>query len=224
MSKAGLEMLTKSCALEMAAFGVRVNAVAPSLVDTNLYRYSGLTDSEFNNLKDRAEDNCPLHRIALPEEVAKAIVFLSSEKAKRITGHVLKVDGGKSLTSSSTIDWYGSDVMNRRYEAAKGGISRINYYWKSIREAMFPSRPGARDPEGSSAWISAKQVSNWATHSEEAHEKVTLDYGAYRIDNDKNLEYERANQWGGSNNPAKAAIRGTARGTNRSTFKGYDAF
>lgn len=214
-------MLTKSCALEMAAFGVRVNAVAPTICDTNLYRYSGLTDSEFNQMKDRAEETNPLHRIVLPEEVAKAIVFLTSDKAKRITGHVLKVDGGKSLTSKSTIDWYGSDVMSRRYEASEGGMSRINYFWKNMKESMFPSRPGAKEPEGSAAWIAAKQTSNWATHLDEAHEKVTLDYGAYRIDNDRNLEYERVNA---SYNPAKAARAPGGRGTGRSTMGGGSGY
>ena len=128
MSKAGLEMLTKSCALELAPFGVRVNCVAPSLWDTNLYRYSGLSESEYDELRDRALENNPMHKNVLPEEVAKAIVFLSSEKSKKITGHVLKVDGGKSLTSKSTVDWYGADVMNRRYEVAQGGLSKVKYF------------------------------------------------------------------------------------------------
>ena len=205
MSKAGLEMLTKAAALELAPMGVRVNAVAPSLCDTNMYRYSGLSENEFEGLKDRAEDSAPFHRIVLPEEVAKAIVFLSSDSAKRITGHVMKVDGGKSLTSLSTVDWYGGDVMNRRFEVSQGGVSKLKYYWKKVKHAFVDPAKGA--PVGSTDWIAAHQTSNWATHSEEAHEKVKLDYGAYRIDNDKNLEYERANMWGGSNNPAKAEHR-----------------
>jgi diadenosine tetraphosphatase ApaH/serine/threonine PP2A family protein phosphatase len=114
----------------------------------------------------------------------------------------MKVDGGKSLTSLSTIDWYGMDVMNRRYEANEGGVSKFKYYWKNIKHAIWnPSRAAQK---GSADWIAAYQTSNWATHSEEAHEKVKLDYGAYRIDNDKNTEYERAQEWGGANNPARA--------------------
>lgn len=99
MTKAGLEMLTKTTALELAPLGIRVNAVSPSVLDTNLYRYCGLTNKgEHDNFLKRAATNIPLQRTAKVEEVAKAIIFLASEKARRITGHVLKVDGGKALT------------------------------------------------------------------------------------------------------------------------------
>jgi len=64
MSKAGLEMLTKASAMELAPFGIRVNAVAPSFVDTNLYRYSGLKPEENDALMKRAAANIPLQRVA----------------------------------------------------------------------------------------------------------------------------------------------------------------
>lgn len=209
MSKAGLEMLTKSCALEMAAFGVRVNCVAPSICDTNLYRYSGYSEYEFWAMRDRAEEHTPMHKTVTPEQVGKAIVFLTSDKAKRITGQVLKVDGGRSLTSLATIDWYGTEVMNRRFEPHDGGVSKIKYYWKQMKDKVFPEDPGSKADVGSPEWVTATtRKSNWATHLAEAHEKVRLDYGAYTIDNDKNLEYERANQWGGYNNPARATHGG----------------
>jgi len=60
MTKAGLEMLTKCCALELAPIGVRVNAVCPGTTDTNLYRYTGMSESEFNQFKKRAAANIPL--------------------------------------------------------------------------------------------------------------------------------------------------------------------
>ena len=80
MSKAGLEMLTKSAALEFAPVGIRVNAVAPSFVDTNLYRFAGLSETEYDQLKQRAAVNIPLNKIATEQDVAKAVIFLTSEQ------------------------------------------------------------------------------------------------------------------------------------------------
>ena len=60
MSKAGLEMMTKASAMELAPLAIRVNGVAPSYVDTNLYRYAGLTEPELDALKKRAEVNIPM--------------------------------------------------------------------------------------------------------------------------------------------------------------------
>ncbi len=61
MTKAGLEMLTKSSALELAPLGIRVNAVAPATINTNMYRYSGMTnESELKSFLSRAQKNIPL--------------------------------------------------------------------------------------------------------------------------------------------------------------------
>lgn len=60
MTKAGLEMLTKCSALELAPLGIRVNAVSPATIDTNLYRYTGMSESEYNSFKKRAASNIPL--------------------------------------------------------------------------------------------------------------------------------------------------------------------
>ena len=80
MSKAGTDMMTKSVAMELAPLGIRVNGVNPSFVDTNLYRYAGLTEPELDALKQRALINIPLQRVAQETEVAKAIIFLTSEQ------------------------------------------------------------------------------------------------------------------------------------------------
>ena len=80
MTKAGLEMLTKCSALELAPLGVRVNGVAPCTTDTNLFRYTGLNEDEYKWFKSRAASNIPLQRLANVEEVAKAVIFLTSEK------------------------------------------------------------------------------------------------------------------------------------------------
>jgi NAD(P)-dependent dehydrogenase (short-subunit alcohol dehydrogenase family) len=86
--------LTKSAALEGAAFGVRVNAVAPGPVETGmLNRFTG---SEAR--KAGLIGGVPMQRVGRPEEIAQAIVFLASDKASFITGQILSVDGGKSAT------------------------------------------------------------------------------------------------------------------------------
>lgn len=80
MCKAGVEMFTKSAALELAPFGIRVNAVAPTFIATNLYRVTGMNEPELDNLQNRAIKHIPMGRAGSCPEVAKAIIFLTSEQ------------------------------------------------------------------------------------------------------------------------------------------------
>jgi NAD(P)-dependent dehydrogenase (short-subunit alcohol dehydrogenase family) len=90
-SKHAVEGLTRSAALEAAPHGVRVNAVAPGPIDTDmLSRFTGTADR-----KAAAIAGVPLKRLGRPEEIAQTIVFLASDKAPFITGQVIGVDGGK---------------------------------------------------------------------------------------------------------------------------------
>ncbi len=91
-SKHAVEGLTKSAALEASAFGVRVNAVAPGPIDTDLLNRFAGSDERKAGLIARV----PLKRLGKPEEIAESIVFLSSEKASFITGATIAVDGGKT--------------------------------------------------------------------------------------------------------------------------------
>ena len=68
---------------------------------------AGMTEPELDALKIRAGNNIPLNRVGNVTEVAKAIIFLTSEHGTKITGHIMKVDGGKSLTTRGQQDWYG---------------------------------------------------------------------------------------------------------------------
>jgi NAD(P)-dependent dehydrogenase (short-subunit alcohol dehydrogenase family) len=88
-SKAGLAHLTKQQAVELASLGIRVNAVAPGPVDTAMAK--AVHSSE---IRADYHDVIPLNRYGLEEELAEAIVFLSTERASYITGQVLAVDGG----------------------------------------------------------------------------------------------------------------------------------
>jgi NAD(P)-dependent dehydrogenase (short-subunit alcohol dehydrogenase family) len=91
-SKHAVEGLTKCAALEAAAFGVRVNAVAPGPTDTAMLdRFTG--DPQRKAAMAAA---VPLGRAGLPGEIARAIVFLASDAASFITGHIVSADGGKS--------------------------------------------------------------------------------------------------------------------------------
>ncbi len=91
-AKHAVEGITKSVALELARSGIRVNAVAPGPTDTGmLTRFTGTAEN-----KAALATQVPLGRLGLSEEVADGIVFIGSEEARFITGHVLNVDGGHS--------------------------------------------------------------------------------------------------------------------------------
>lgn len=92
-SKNALTAFMKYSALELAARGIRCNAVHPGRIDTPLI-HSGITDEEMNA---RDMERYPLKRYGRPEEVAYAIVYLLSEAAAWITGSSLVIDGGRSL-------------------------------------------------------------------------------------------------------------------------------
>ncbi len=91
-SKHAVEGITKSVALETAKSGIRVNAVAPGPTDTGmLTRFTGTPEN-----KAALVTTVPMARLGLSEELASAIVFIASDQASFITGHILNVDGGKT--------------------------------------------------------------------------------------------------------------------------------
>src|SRR5271169_3126041 len=91
-SKHAVEGLTKSAALEGAASGIRVNAVAPGPVETGMLdRFTGTAERKAGLVA-----GVPMKRAGTPEEIAQTIVFLGSDKAGFVTGHILSADGGKS--------------------------------------------------------------------------------------------------------------------------------
>ena len=91
-SKHAVEGITKSVALEVAKSGIRVNAVAPGPTDTGmLTRFTGTPEN-----KAALVTTVPMDRLGLTKELADAIVFIASDQASFITGHILNVDGGKS--------------------------------------------------------------------------------------------------------------------------------
>ena len=87
-SKAGIVALTRSLAMELAPSHIRVNAVAPGCIETDMVRVLGE-----DTVRSLIEET-PLGRLGQPEDIAHAVAFLASEKASFITGQVLTVDGG----------------------------------------------------------------------------------------------------------------------------------
>ncbi|MCD8299601.1 MAG: 3-oxoacyl-[acyl-carrier-protein] reductase [Clostridiales bacterium] len=90
-SKAGIIGMTKSMARELASRNVRVNAVAPGFVDTNM------TKAMSESARAAGVAQIPMGRMGQPQDIANAVCFLASDKASYITGHVLHVDGGMAM-------------------------------------------------------------------------------------------------------------------------------
>lgn len=98
VSKAAIDQLTRCSALEMAPKGVRVNAVNPGVVVTNLHKRGGMSEADYEIFLENAGKTHPLGRAGEPSEVAELIYFLASEKASWITGVTYEIDGGRAQT------------------------------------------------------------------------------------------------------------------------------
>jgi len=98
VSKAGLDQLTRCAALEMAPYGVRVNAVNPGVTVSNLHRRSGMNEEAYAAFLERSKQTHPLGRAGQPDEIADLIWFLASDRSGWITGETISIDGGRHLT------------------------------------------------------------------------------------------------------------------------------
>ena len=98
VSKAGVDQLTRCAALELAPKGIRVNAVNPGVVVTNLHKRGGMNPESYGKFLENAANTHPLGRAGQPEEVAELICFLSSDRAAWITGATYAIDGGRAET------------------------------------------------------------------------------------------------------------------------------
>ena len=99
VSKAAVDQLTRCAALDFAPRGVRVNAVNPGVVVTNLHRRGGMDEEKYAAFLERSKTTHPLGRVGSPEEIADLIAFLISPNAGWITGETIAIDGGRHLTA-----------------------------------------------------------------------------------------------------------------------------
>ena len=92
-SKAGIIGYTKAVDKELGAFGVNVNAVAPGLIETQMLKESEARDK----IIDMAMGEIVLKRVGQPEDLANVVTFLASDRARHVTGEIIKVDGGQYI-------------------------------------------------------------------------------------------------------------------------------
>ena len=98
VSKAAVDQLTRCAALDMAPLGVRVNAVNPGVVISNLHRRGGMEEERYAAFLEHSKTTHPLGRAGEPGEIAELIYFLASDRAGWMTGETISIDGGRHLT------------------------------------------------------------------------------------------------------------------------------
>lgn len=98
VSKAAVDQLTRVAALDLAPHGVRVNAVNPGVVVSNLHRRGGMDETKYEAFLEKSKATHPLGRTGTPEEIAALIAFLVSPDSAWMTGETISIDGGRHLT------------------------------------------------------------------------------------------------------------------------------
>jgi NAD(P)-dependent dehydrogenase (short-subunit alcohol dehydrogenase family) len=98
VSKAAVDQLTRCAALELAAKGVRVNAVNPGVVVTEIHKRGGMNTEAYAAFLEHSKTTHPLGRTGRPEDIAALVLFLASDEASWITGGTYSIDGGRALT------------------------------------------------------------------------------------------------------------------------------
>lgn len=98
VSKAAVDQLTRCAALELAPKGVRVNAVNPGVVITEIHKRGGMSEADYASFLEHSKTTHPIGRVGNAREIAELVYYLASERAAWITGATYPIDGGRSLT------------------------------------------------------------------------------------------------------------------------------
>ncbi len=98
VSKAGVDQLTRCAALELAPQGVRVNAINPGVVITEIHKRGGMSEENYEKFLEHSKTTHPIGRVGDPNEIAELVFYLASDKASWITGGTYQIDGGRALT------------------------------------------------------------------------------------------------------------------------------
>jgi hypothetical protein len=184
MSKAGLETLTKYAAAEYARLSIRINAISACPINTNSLRYINVSEKEINEFDEKMKKNIPLGRIAEGHDIVKAIIFLASKRSKKITGQIIKVDGGRSLTSSGYVHYKGMLNMNSKIEPDGESFNPDNLFFIINDTNEIMTKPITDKNELKKFVENTIKNSNFATRNIEAFYNVKNTY--YRLQNNNN--------------------------------------
>lgn len=184
MSKAGLETLTRYAAAEFSNLNIRINAISACPVDTNSLRYVKVSEDEINYFNKKMTNNIPLGRIAEADDIVKVIIFLASKRSCKITGQIIKVDGGRSLTSSGYVHYKGMENMNILIEPDSVNIKNfIGNYFKEEKKLEKP----INDKNELKKFVNETITqSNFTTRDRDAHFNVISNHYKVR-ENDSTL-------------------------------------
>lgn len=100
VSKAAVNMITQSLAMELAPKNITVNSILPGVVVSDLHKTGGMDDGAYAAFLERSKTTHPMGRVGTPREVAEAALYFASAEARWTTGVLLSVDGGRALTAA----------------------------------------------------------------------------------------------------------------------------
>ena len=176
ISKSGLETLTKYAAAEFSPLGIRVNAITACPIETNNMRLIKVSDGEISLFKKKMQKCIPLGRMGRPDDIVRVVSFLASERSSKITGQIIRVDGGRGLTSSGYVHYRGMKNMNSRFEP--DGVI-MGEWFNSIKKEVIGDKIifPINDQNDLKNFVDEKILeSNFSTNLLDAHMNINTKY------------------------------------------------